>query len=259
MTERKTSVELTEEPYQVRLETFTGPLDLLLHLIKKNQINIYDIPIALITRQYLNYLDFMKTLNLAVAGEFLVMAATLIQIKARMLLPRPEQQEEQEEVGDDPREELVRRLLAYQQYKEAAGQLGVQEHAWRDLFARGAQPAEAQSEETLLEDLTVYDLIDALQGVLARTVTRPSLELVPDTVTVQDRMAAILDSLNQQETLAFYALLKEEASRPVVIGTFLALLELARRRLVRIYQGELFGPIYVGRCFIPGNLPDTLE
>lgn len=243
-----------EEPYQVKLEAFTGPLDLLLHLIKKHQINIYDIPIALITRQYLEYLDLMKTFNLSVAGEFLVMSATLIQIKARMLLPRPETPDEWDDEGEDPREELVRRLLAYQQYKEAAGHLGVQEHTWRDVFVRDSQPADSTPEEPLLEDLTVFDLIDALQGVLSRCVTRPSLELVPDTVTIQDRMAAILDKLNHAETQAFHALFEDQASRLVMIGTFLAILELARRKLVRIYQGEAFGPIYVKRCFIPEHM-----
>jgi len=126
-------VEQLEIPYQVRLEKFEGPLDLLLHLIRKSEINIYDIPIALITQQYLEYLSLMKSLNLAVAGEFLVMAATLVQIKARMLLPVDETDGDEED-GPDPREELIRRLLEYKQFKEAAGALDHREREWREVF-----------------------------------------------------------------------------------------------------------------------------
>lgn len=237
--------------YQVRLETFTGPLDLLLHLIKKNEINIYDIPIALITQQYLEYLKLMKTLNLAVAGEFLVMAATLVQIKSRMLLPQDHEAGDEEE-GPDPREELVRRLLEYKQFKEAASRLWAREREWREMFARESETAAGPpNPEMALEGLTLFDLVEALQTVLARVPPERFLEITPDTITIQDRMTAILETLGRQESVTFSALFEGVASRLVIIVTFLALLELVRLSLVRVFQGETFGPIRLARAFLP--------
>ena len=162
-------MEQVELPYQVRLEKFEGPLDLLLHLIRQNQINIYDIPIALIAQQYLDYLETMRSLNLAVAGEFLVMAATLLQIKSRMLLPIEERALDDED-GPDPREELVRRLLEYKQFKEAATELEDQSRRWRNVFARAPEPLPAEEpEEYLAEDVSLFELVDALHDILART------------------------------------------------------------------------------------------
>ncbi len=243
-------MEQLEIPYQVRLEQFEGPLDLLLHLIKKNEINIYDIPIALITKQYLDYLGLMKSLNLTVAGEFLVMAATLVQIKARMLLPSSE--EDPEEAGPDPREELIRRLLEYKTFKDAAGQLDERERQWRGVFAREEEPvAPAKTSEVSLDEVTLFDLMDALQGILARTPNRALLEIEPDTLTVKDRMNGILDMLNLKESVTFETLFEGAVNRLVVIVTFLALLELVRLKLVRIFQGETFGPILLTRTFTP--------
>lgn len=242
-------MEQIELPYQVRLEKFEGPLDLLLHLIKKNEVSIYDIPIALITHQYLEYLSVMKSLNLAVAGEFLVMAATLVQIKSRMLLPADETQDAEED-GPDPREELVRRLLEYKQYKEAAGQLDNRERLWREIFQRDQAPAPTvRTSETLLDDLTLFDLVDALQGVLARTPDRRLIEITPENLTVKDRMNAILESLEGKESMPFPDLFEGARERLVIIVTFLALLELIRLNLVRVFQAETFGPILVTRAF----------
>ena len=174
-----------ELPYQVKIENFEGPLDLLLHLIKKNEINIYDIPIALIAQQYLDYLSVMKELNLAVAGEFLVMAATLLHIKSRMLLPSDEVAVDEEE-GPDPREELVRRLLEYKQFKEAASQLDYQERLWRDTFGREPAPLiEVAKDESLLDEISLFDLVDALQGVLSRHPGKRLVEIIPDNLTVR--------------------------------------------------------------------------
>ncbi|WP_447972436.1 segregation and condensation protein A [Nitrospira sp. Kam-Ns4a] len=240
-----------EIPYQVRLEQFEGPLDLLLHLIKKNEVNIYDIPIALITQQYLDYLSVMKSLNLAVAGEFLVMAATLIHIKSRMLLP-PDQTTEDDEETLDPRDELVRRLLEYKRFKEAAGLLDERERVWRQVYAREQpEPRPVRSQEALLEELTLFDLVDALQSVLARTSNRPWLEILPENLTVNDRMSAILDVLSSKEAVMFQALFEGQTQRLHIIVTFLALLELVRLGVVRVFQGELFGPILVSRAFSP--------
>jgi segregation and condensation protein A len=250
--------EQTELPYQVRIENFEGPLDLLLHLIKKNEINIYDIPIAMIAQQYLGYIEAMKDLNLNVAGEFLVMAATLLQIKSKMLLPVDETAEDEED-GPDPREELVRRLLEYKTFKEAARQLDTQERLWREIYSRTPIREEGndESDEALLENIGLFDLVDALQGVLNRNPGKKLLEIIPDNLTVRDRMNAILEALEGQESIAFEALFESSCHRMVIIVTFLALLELIRLRTVRVYQTENFGPILVSRTF--SLVPDPAE
>jgi segregation and condensation protein A len=252
-------MEQIELPYQVRLEKFEGPLDLLLHLIKKCEVSIYDIPIALITQQYLGYLGMMKSLNLSVAGEFLVIAATLVQIKSKMLLPLDEREEDEDE-GPDPREELVRRLLEYKTYKEAAGQFDNRERLWREIFHRneGAPPT-VKGGEALLEELTLFDLVDALQGVLARTPDLHLLEITPENLTVRDRMSAILEALEGREALPFLDLFEQASQRLVVIVTFLALLELMRIKLVRVFQAEAFGPILLTRAFSLVNVDEAEE
>jgi segregation and condensation protein A len=250
--------EQTELPYQVRIENFEGPLDLLLHLIKKNEINIYDIPIAMIAQQYLSYIEAMKDLNLTVAGEFLVMAATLLQIKSKMLLPVEESAEDDED-GPDPREELVRRLLEYKTFKEAARQLDTQERIWREIYSRPIAPSEdvAQSDETLLDNIGLFDLVDALQEILNRNPGKKLLEIIPDNLTVRDRMNVLLEALEGQESIGFEALFEASCHRLVIIVTFLALLELIRLRTVRVYQAENFGPILVSRAF--SLVPDPAE
>ncbi len=250
--------EQTELPYQVRIENFEGPLDLLLHLIKKNEINIYDIPIAMIAQQYLSYIEAMKDLNLTVAGEFLVMAATLLQIKSKMLLPVEESAGDDED-GPDPREELVRRLLEYKTFKEAARQLDTQERMWREIYSRPAVSHETSSEsdDAILDNIGLFDLVDALQTILNRNPGKKLLEIIPDNLTVRDRMNAILEALEGQESIGFEALFEASCHRLVIIVTFLALLELSRLRTVRVYQAESFGPILVSRTF--SLVPDPAE
>lgn len=250
--------EQTELPYQVRIENFEGPLDLLLHLIRKNEINIYDIPIALIAQQYLSYIEAMKDLNLTVAGEFLVMAATLLQIKSKMLLPVDETAEDEED-GPDPREELVRRLLEYKTFKEAARQLDTQERMWRDIYSRtpGLREEAAESDEAMLDNIGLFDLVDALQGILNRNPGKKLLEIIPDNLTVRDRMNVILEALEGQESIGFEALFESASHRLVIIVTFLALLELIRLRTIRVYQAESFGPILLSRAF--SLVPDPAE
>lgn len=250
-----------ELPYQVRIENFEGPLDLLLHLIKKNEINICDIPIAMIAQQYLDYLEAMRDLNLNVAGEFLVMAATLLQIKSKMLLP-PDETVDDEEEGPDPREELVRRLLEYKQYKDAAHQLDGQEKMWREIFGRDPGPPveadpESEPDDALLEHVSLFDLVDALQSVIDRTPGRKLLEIIPDNLTVRERMNVILELLEGKESVSFSALFEESVHRIVIIVTFLALLELIRLRVARVFQAETFGPILVSRTF--SLVPDPAE
>ena len=251
--------EQTELPYQVRIENFEGPLDLLLHLIKKNEINIYDIPIAMIAQQYLSYIEAMKDLNLTVAGEFLVMAATLLQIKSKMLLPVEESAEDEED-GPDPREELVRRLLEYKTFKEAARQLDTHERMWREIYSRPVVAHETSAEssdDAMLDNIGLFDLVDALQTILDRNPGKKLLEIIPDNLTVRDRMNAILEALEGQESIGFEALFEASCHRLVIIVTFLALLELIRLRTVRVYQAESFGPILVSRTF--SLVPDPAE
>jgi segregation and condensation protein A len=250
--------EQTELPYKVRIENFEGPLDLLLHLIKKNEINIYDIPVAMITQQYIEYLEAMEELNLNVAGDFLVMAATLLQIKSKMLLPDDEATDDEEE-GPDPREELVRRLLEYKAYKEAARQLDDQEKMWREIFWReDAFPIEKVAEEDLpLENVSLFDLVDALKEVLERNPESRLIEIMPDNLTVRERMNLILETLEGKDSVSFAALFEGPTNRTVVVVTFLALLELMRLRVARVFQAETFGPILVSRMF--SLVPDPAE
>jgi segregation and condensation protein A len=253
-------VEQVELPYQVRLEKFEGPLDLLLHLIRQNQINIYDIPIALIAQQYLDYLETMRSLNLAVAGEFLVMAATLLQIKSRMLLPVEERTLDDED-GPDPREELVRRLLEYKQFKEAATELEDQSRRWRNVFARTPEPLPAdEPEEYLAEDVSLFELVDALHDILARTPAATVMDIMPDHLTVRNQMNVIVERLEAQESATFGELFEGPVTRATVIVTFLALLELIRLRLIRAYQAELFGTILISRTFTAmSDVEDMVE
>ena len=251
------AAEQIELPYQVRIENFEGPLDLLLHLIKKSEINIYDIPIHLIAQQYLTYIEAMGDLNLTVAGEFLVMAATLLQIKSKMLLPVDEVVADEED-GPDPREELVRRLLEYKKFKEAARQLDEQERLWREIYSRAQSPAvELESDETMLDNVSLFDLVDALQGILDRNPGKKLMEILPDNLTVRERMNAILEMLEGQESVNFVELFEPACHRLVIIVTFLALLELMRLRTARVFQPDHFGPILVSRAF--SLVPDPAE
>jgi segregation and condensation protein A len=236
--------------YQVKLPVFEGPLDLLLHLIKEHRVDIYDIPIALITKQYLEYLDLLKELNLSVAGEFLVMAATLVQIKSRMLLPR-EEQPESAEAEEDPREELVRRLVEYQRFKDAAEALEDREAAWRDVFRREPAPLpQVELEEYELGELSVFDLLTALRDVLDRVPDPTIMEVTVETLTVRDRMTAIIerfDAMVEGERVRFHELFEGAATRTAVIVTFLALLELVKMHVLGLRQSSPSAEIEVLR------------
>jgi len=240
--------------YRVKLEVFEGPLDLLLHLIKKNEVDIYDIPIAVITQQYLSYLDLMQTLNLDVAGEFLVMAATLIQIKSRLLLPPEETAEPEGEEMEDPREELVRRLLEYKKFKEAAEELRRREVLWQDVFARQA-PWEGDGEPLSYgQEATVFDLLSALQDILDRVREIPGVPLSLEEITITEKINMILSCLAETETLAFEDLFAENTTRMEIIVTFLALLELVKQRLLRLWQPAPSGPIRIYRGVETGTV-----
>ena len=243
-------MDTLDASYCIRLDQFEGPFDLLLHLIKQNKINIYDIPIALITKQYLDYISLMTALDLEVAGAFLVMAATLIHIKSRMLLP-VEPEDDDEEEGEDPRAELVRRLLQYKRFKEAAGELEERGRLWREVYPRPLLGIETQTSEDGPLDLTLFDLVGAFQGVLERTPSKALVELTADYLTVKDRMNYILQRLEEASAMAFEELFHPEEGRLVLIVTFLGLLELIRIKLVRAFQPEAFGSILLSRAFLP--------
>ena len=226
---------------KVQLEIFEGPLDLLLHLIKKNEVSIADIPIATITEQYLATLELMQSLNLDVAGEFLVMAATLIHIKSRMLLPPDEADLEEDEEGD-PREELMRRLLEYQKFKEAAGELERREILKRDVFVRSPEPPE-EVETVGFESVSLFDLISALRTVLDRMPKDSVHEVALEKVSVREKMSLLLDDLHRKGKVIFQSLFEGAVSRLEVVVTFLAMLELVKIRAIKIWQEEPAGPI----------------
>ncbi len=227
----------------VQLEIFEGPLDLLLHLIKKNEVSITDIPIAAITEQYLATLDLMQSLDLDIAGEFLVMAATLIHIKSRMLLPVGEE-EADEEQGADPREELVRRLLEYQRYKEAAAELEQRELLARDVFIRASAPSE-EAPPRGFRELSVFELLSALKQVLDRLPKDAVHEVALDKITVREKMTLLLEILRVRRSVDFESLFVEVKSRLEIIVTFLAMLELVKVRAIRIFQEQWNAPILI--------------
>jgi segregation and condensation protein A len=252
--------ESSPDAYRVRLSAFEGPLDLLIHLIRKSEVNVYDIPIALITEQYLDYIRLMEELNLDVAGEFLVMASTLIHIKSRMLLPRPDPAQE-DGFEEDPREALVRRLLEHQRFKAAAGLLHDRETLRGAQFIRGdgsvAQASGDPYEPELEVDL--FSLLTAFRGVLERASRRPRMVLPPDQISIEDRIQQLLARLSETEACGFEDLFTDgDGSRPHMIVTFLALLEMIRLKLIRIFQSGGFGPIRVYKRARPVDAPHPI-
>lgn len=237
--------------YRIKLDVFEGPLDLLLHLVKKNEVAVTDVPTAEITEQYLAYLDLMEELQLDIAGEYLVMAATLLLIKSRMLLPVSEDDGEEEEL--DPRANLVRQLLEYQRYREAALELSERPLLHRDVFARPALDSEADELAVAAEDsealrirASVWDLFAAFRRVLDRTRPAEPVEQVErERVSLRDCARRLLETLRTARCLDFESLFEEGASRLVVVVTFLALLELIRLQAISATQDEPFGRIVI--------------
>jgi segregation and condensation protein A len=234
--------------YAIKLDIFEGPLDLLLYLIKKNEIDIYNIPVALITEQYLQYLQIIKSLNLDLAGEYLVMASTLIHIKSRLLLPVPEEPSD-EEVEEDPRAELVRQLLEYQTFKEAASALEQRPLLERDVFTRKAPIAEdveksAYEEDELIE-ANIFELIDAFHCLVSRLDKKELLEIDLEKMSLTDIINDVMERLTREKNLSFEELLGERSDRRRIIYTFLAILELIKMKMVKAYQTTAFGTIRI--------------
>jgi segregation and condensation protein A len=230
--------------YEIALPIFEGPLDLLLYLIRKNEVDIYDIPIALITRQYLEALEIMKALDLDVAGDFLTLAATLLRIKSRMLLPRPAEEGEEE----DPRRDLVLQLVEYRKFKEAARKMAQSEEKQRLLFNRPLIPVEGDVGEDLAPKGDVADLVAALQALLERIQDDRLYEIIGEDVSVEERMEHVLRLLGERgEEVRFEELFSGARRRIVLVATFMAILELARLTKLAIRQEALFGEIWVRR------------
>ena len=225
------------EPYKVKIQVFEGPLDLLLHLVRKNKIDIMDIPIALITEQYLEYIRLMRALDINVAGEYLLMAATLMYIKSRTLLPRHEAEEEKE----DPRAELSRRLLLYEAFKEAASALGERPLLERDVFIR--EVLDEGGEGEIEADLP--SLLQALRTLSQKAGGQEEIQrITPDTITVRQKMGEILKLLEEVDLLALQSF---ASGKGELIVSFLALLELAKEGLIHLWQTEDFGPLWASK------------
>jgi segregation and condensation protein A len=231
-----------EDIINIKIPVFEGPFDLLLHLIRENKIDIYDIPIALITGQYLQYIEIMKELNLEIAGDFLVMAATLIHIKSRMLLPPDEEAPAEEQ--EDPRRELVQRLLEYQKFKESAQDFRKREDEWIKVFRREPLSEEEDEGELYLFDLSLFDLLDAFKKILDKAPPEV-VSITKEILTVKDKMSMIMEILEGQDTVRFEELFQSGITKIQIIITFVALLELIRLGLVRAYQEKTFGNIWI--------------
>ena len=230
--------------YKVKLDVFEGPLDLLLYLIKKNEIDIYDIPIASITEQYLEYIDLMRMLDLNIAGEFLVMAATLIHIKSKMLLP-PDEKELLPEEEEDPREELVRRLVEYKKFKEVAGILQDLESQRKKMFTRDI-PFEAAQGEVFFE-ASLFDLITAFTRVLKDVPKDIFQEIIKDEFTVEQKVHDLLHMLVKSPALSLFNLFSNSKNKQEIIATFLAVLELIRLKEILVVQNRNFSDIEIIR------------
>ncbi len=252
--------ESSPDAYHVHLSAFEGPLDLLILLIRHIELNLYYIPIELFTEQYLEYIRLMEEMNLDLAGEFLVMASTLIHIKSRMLLPRPDPTQD-DEPAEDPREALVRRLLEHQKFKAAAGLLHDRETLRGAQFTRGdgsvagaaGDPYEAELEVDL------FSLLAAFRGVLERASRRPPMVLPPSQISMEDRIQQLLGRLSETEACGFEDLFSDgDGSRGFLIVTFLAILEMIRLKLIRVFQSGSFGPIRVYKRVRPVDAPHPI-
>ena len=239
----------TDHLYKVELDVFEGPMDLLLYLIKKDEIDIYDIPIESITKQYMAYLETFKMLNIGLAGEFLVMAANLCYIKSRMMLPKHVQPPEEDADEEDPRWELIRQLIEYKKFKEAARHLGEQEEKQQSHFQRTPEKIETEEEEQrpLSEDIGIFDLIKAFQNILDRFQDEGLGEIVDDQYTVSDKIDHLLSSIDPGGSIRFSSLFAGATSKNEMIVTFLAVLELMKLNYFRVRQEVTLGDIELQR------------
>ncbi len=260
MSESHSEFESAPEAFPVKLSNFEGPLDLLLHLIKKNELNVHDIPIAIITAQYLAAIELLQELDLDVAGEFLVLAATLIHIKSKMLLPRPETAAGVDGEAEDPRDALVRRLLEHEKFKAAAGLLHEREQLraaqWLRPDGRVAEMSGDDYEPEIEVDL--FSLLTAFQAVVERAKLRPRVLLPPEQISIETRIEQLLARLSETQACGFEDLFADVQDRSGLIVSFLALLEMIRLKLVRVFQSGGFGPIRVYKRSRPADAPHPI-
>jgi segregation and condensation protein A len=235
--------------YHIALPTFEGPLDLLLHLIQKHELNVMDIPVSFITEKYLEYLSLMQELSIDVASEYLLMAATLAHIKSKSLLPAPpaDQADELGEDDLDPRAELVRRLLEYQKYKQAAADLAERGLLGRDVFLRGSPTPEAEG-TVPFAPVNLGKLLDAFKAVLARTKVEIEHEVSFDRMSIAERIQELVTKLTDSPRISFEEMLGEGRHRSDLVLTFLALLEMTRFKMTRFFQVDPLSEIFVERC-----------
>jgi len=233
--------------YKIKLEIFEGPLDLLLYLVKKDHLNIYDIPIAKVAEQYLQYINLMQLLDLNIAGEFLVMAATLMQIKSKMLLPAEESPTEEEQ--EDPREELVRRLLEYEKFKEIAESLRKKETDQKEIFKRPKVEIDKEitNNKEVYFEASIFDLINAFSAALKDVPKEVFYEVIKDEFTIEEKIHQILHLLLVTESVRLSELFSKAKNKIEIIVTFLAILELARMKEIVARQTELFNEIEISR------------
>lgn len=237
-----------QHEFKVQMEIFEGPLDLLLYLIKKDELDIYDIRIEKITKQYMTFIETFKMLNINLAGEFLVMAANLCYIKSRMMLPKHVQPPEEDADEDDPRWDLIRQLIEYKKFKDAASFLGRRETAQSDLFAHRPEPIESDKDEVRpLAEVGIFDLIKAFQNILDRFDDEGLGEIIDDRFTVSDKIAYLLDIVKPGESIKFESLFEGATTKNEVIVTFLALLELMKLNHFRVRQKVAMGEIELQR------------
>ena len=238
--------------YKVKLPYFEGPLDLLLFFVKRDELNIYDIPISKITKDFLEYIHFMQMLDLEIASEFIVMASTLMQIKAKMLLPKPETDTDEEE--EDPRTELVKRLLEYKKFKELANDFSKMEDEagkiyYRQYFKHDARDYYDEEEiNGSLKDVSLFDLISAFKKAFESSKEKEFQEIEIQNYRVEDEMENILNRLKFKDSFSFNEILRDYAEKLKIIVAFLAILELAKLKKIKISQNETFGEIFIERA-----------
>jgi segregation and condensation protein A len=249
--------------YKVKFEVFEGPLDLLLYLIKKEEVDIYEVNLTKLASQFVEYIETMRLLDLEIAGEFLVMASTLMYIKSRELLPVEQQvQVEGEEEGEDPRWELIRQLVEYKKFKDAAAQLQVLEHQQENIFPRQPGKLEFDSIQAPAKpDVSIFDLLNAVNGVLQRFSERgeDSREIYEDKWTVSEKIEYVMRRITERDQVNFSELFAEATSRSEVVCTFLAVLELIRLKQLVCSQSEAFGEIQIGKVNIVMTPPPVRE
>lgn len=239
-----------QEEYRVKLDVFEGPLDLLLFLIRRDEVDIYDIPIERITQQYMQYLDLMRMLDLNIAGEFIVMAATLMMIKSRMLLPVDERAAEDAEDDDaDPRWDLVRQLVEYKKFKDAAMHLQTLEEMQENIFIRSGEGVDLGAQpDVSLQDVSIFDLIAAFNEALSKVQKEELREIFAERFTVGEKIDDLMERMRTQERLSLTDLFKGMRSRHEIVCTFLAVLELMRLKHLRAMQEQAYGPIELVRA-----------